>query len=42
MRYEQHLAQLLGNMNKFKTQIDELKEANARMSGKLAQVKELH
>lgn len=42
MRYEQHLAQLLGNMNKFKTQIDELKEANARMAGKLNQVKELH
>ena len=42
MRYEQQLAQLLGLMNKFKTQIDELKDSNYRMSAKLGQVKDLH
>lgn len=42
MRYEQHMAQLLGLMNKFKTQIDDLHQAQNHMAAKLGELKQLH
>lgn len=42
MRYEQHMAQLLGLMNKFKTQIDDLNQAQQLMTAKLGELTQLH